>query len=550
MGKWGCRASLYLYHEAASVWRGLSLIGVGHVAINFTDSSVATDERLYVGGRLALNAALFALVGLALPAERFTRTLSLALMLTVTLGTVYVLIAARRGAVSRAMVHVLAFDVLAVGGFTYVYRGIEDGFYPAVALLVIVYSLTVKKREAWIVGASSALVYAVAYSVGRTVALDDFLQFAFKTASIPLFVVFVASSVERRRQREQERARAVQERDMLNEVLQRRISELQAVSQITETVHSSLDFERIGPTVLDILARAIGVDTCCLFVIDKEKSDTLFSASVGLTGGLDEHYHLSLAVAEDHFSCLAVFDHQDIMVLFCASAEDLTSLTDEDRLVLGAVASELVVAVENSRLYKLTKTLAVTDELTGLNNYRYLQQRLDEEIERCRRYGKRLSLLMIDVDDFKRFNDTHGHIAGDAALAELGSVLRSVVREVDTVARYGGEEFSVVLPETDAAGAFVAAEKIREAVGGHLFADGEHARSVTMTVSVGLATFPTHAWDKESLLREADDALYNAKHGGKNRVRAPKRRAAGPADAQEAGVASARSQEADEWTGA
>ena len=130
-----------------------------------------------------------------------------------------------------------------------------------------------------------------------------------------------------------------------------------------------------------------------------------------------------------------------------------------------------MVAVENSQLYKLTKRLSITDELTGLYNYRYLQQRLDDEVARAKRYGKHLSLLMLDADDFKGFNDRYGHIAGDEALAELGGVL-GVGRARDRRrGRYGGEEFSVVLPETDAAGAFVVAEKIREAVAAHRFPD-------------------------------------------------------------------------------
>ncbi len=161
------------------------------------------------------------------------------------------------------------------------------------------------------------------------------------------------------------------------------------------------------------------------------------------------------------------------MVLFCSTAEDMEGLTDEDRIVIYALASELVVAVENSRLYKLTRRLAVTDELTGMSNYRYLQQRLDEEVTRAKRYGKHLSLLMMDADDFKGFNDRYGHIAGDMALAEFGGVLASIVREVDVVARYGGEEFAIVLPETDAAGAYVVAEKIREAIASHLFPDAD-----------------------------------------------------------------------------
>jgi diguanylate cyclase (GGDEF)-like protein len=177
-----------------------------------------------------------------------------------------------------------------------------------------------------------------------------------------------------------------------------------------------------------------------------------------------------------------------------------------------------VVAVENSRLYRLTKHLAITDELTDLYNYRYLQQRLDEEIGRADRYHKRLALLMIDLDDFKRVNDSHGHLVGDIVLAEVGQVLKGVVREVDVVARYGGEEFTVILPETDAAGALFVAEKIREAIGGHRFADAEGSRTIHLTASVGLTSYPVHASDKESLLRTADHAVYQAKATGKDRV--------------------------------
>jgi diguanylate cyclase (GGDEF)-like protein len=278
--------------------------------------------------------------------------------------------------------------------------------------------------------------------------------------------------------------------------------------------------------VLEVLTKVIDVPACCLFVIDKHKAETLFSASVGMVDqavppppavGFSDVFE----VGGSHFMCTSIVDHHQMMVVFCADAAETEAMSEEDQLVLQAVASELVVAVENSQLYKLTKRLAITDELTSLYNYRYLQQRLDEEIERAKRYHKDLSLLMLDVDDFKSFNDKHGHIAGDRALSDLGSVLKRSVREVDVVCRYGGEEFSVALPETDAAGAYVVAEKIREAVATYSFADAEGERDVHMTVSIGLATFPGHAEDKESLLRMSDDALYQAKSGGKDRVRSP-----------------------------
>lgn len=494
---------------------------------------MSADERLYVRARLILNAAVIAWWFVAVQYDQRFWTTGLLLAVMMTLGTGLIVFSARRGNVAWAMLRVLASDLVVLAGFTYLYTGFEDIFFVVTVFFTIAYALVVSRRQAWSIGLMAAFAYLVGRLVGEDLDLMHLMFVISKVVAIPLFAVMVAASVEKSRQREAMERKAVAEKEQLNEVMQRQLSELRAVAEITEVVHSSLDFERIGPVVLEILARVLGLESCCLFVIDKDRSETLFSASYGMTAAAPPSFDergLELTQLEEHFACMAVFDHGDTMVLFCTASDSIQALTDEDRLVLTAVASELVVAVENSRLYRLTKKLSVTDELTGLANYRALQQKLDEEIERARRYGKRLSLLMIDADDFKRFNDTHGHLAGDAALNDMGNVMRLVTREVDLVARYGGEEFSVVLPETDAAGAFVVAEKLREAVATHAFVDGEGAHSAALTVSIGLATFPTHAWDKESLLREADDALYNAKNSGRNRVRTPFRPVAAAVD--------------------
>lgn len=514
--------------------------------------SITSDERLYLRSRWVLTASLLLLVTLD---RKFIAAGDMAYMYFFLLGVlaagdvVLTFIASRYGdeTICRSMMWVLLPDLFAVAGFTYLFVGLEDVFYTIAVLIPVLYALVVNKRQALMVGAATAIAYIVGRSLGGSFTTATVIAFGLKTLAIPLIGWTVATSVETQRHREADVAKAVAEKDEINNRLEQRLSELQAVSQVTEIVHSTLDFERVGPLVLAILAKVIGVDACCLFVIDKDKSETLFSASVGL-GETDET--IDVRDLDDHFMCMTVFDHSNTMVLFCASHDDVNRLTEEDRLVLSAVASELVVAVENSRLYKLTKRLAVTDELTGLANYRHLQTRLDEEIERARRYDKRFSLLMIDTDDFKLFNDAHGHIAGDIALAELANVLRVSVREVDLVARYGGEEFSIALPETDAAGAFVVAEKVREAVAAFEFKDGDGAACCRLTVSIGLATFPTHAWDRESVLREADDALYNAKSSGKNRVRPPARHAASQSTAVDGPATDPDEDKDDEWTGA
>lgn len=520
-----------------------------------TDSpKISAEERIYLRARVVLVGTLTAayFVGAPYPGGPHQWWMYLALLgiIVVTTAALWFVALRTRRSVRRTMLWLLPLDLIAVSGFSYLFHHLEDAFFPVALLLPVSYALVVRKQETWMV----SLAAAVAYLYGHVLS-HDYEQWlimfasAMKAVSIPLIAGMVASAVAKQRLREAEANEAAADRERLNQQMRQRISELQAVSEATELVHSSLDFESVGPLVLEILAKVIGVSECSLFVIDKTKSVTLFSANAGTSTVLPSMRPDDFG-DESPFTCMSVFDHANLMVLFCGLADEVEALTPEDRLVLGAVASELVVAVENSRLYKLTKQLAVTDELTGLANYRFLQQRLDEEIERARRYNKSLSLLMLDADSFKHFNDEQGHLAGDVALAELGGVVSSVVREVDLVARYGGEEFSVLLPETDAAGAFIAAEKIREAVEQHLFATAEGLRDSHLSVSIGLATFPTHAWDKESLLREADDALYNAKHLGKNRVRAPKTRMGDAPTGHNEDVNDAKATQAhDEWTG-
>jgi diguanylate cyclase (GGDEF)-like protein len=174
--------------------------------------------------------------------------------------------------------------------------------------------------------------------------------------------------------------------------------------------------------------------------------------------------------------------------------------------------------VRISQLYEQVKRLSITDTLTLLYNRRYLMEKLASEIDRCRRYGRNLSLMMADIDHFKKFNDSHGHQRGDELLRLVAGEFRHLVRKPDFVARYGGEEFTVVMPETDCKEAFHLAERIREAVEMLTAPGGESHADNRISVSIGIAELPSHATDMASLIGEADDALYLAKSRGRNRV--------------------------------
>jgi diguanylate cyclase (GGDEF)-like protein len=172
---------------------------------------------------------------------------------------------------------------------------------------------------------------------------------------------------------------------------------------------------------------------------------------------------------------------------------------------------------EQQLTYMQLTQIAFYDHLTGLANFRYFMRRFNEEIKRAERYRHLLSVLMLDLDLFKNFNDTHGHVAGNRALEHIGRLLRAHLRETDLVARYGGEEFAVLLPETTKYEAFNLAQNLRKNIEAKEVELPDEP-SQRVTVSIGLATYPRDAQAAEALLKAADTALYASKHGGRNLV--------------------------------
>jgi diguanylate cyclase (GGDEF)-like protein len=164
-------------------------------------------------------------------------------------------------------------------------------------------------------------------------------------------------------------------------------------------------------------------------------------------------------------------------------------------------------------LYQRTEQTALGDPLTGLFNRAYLAQVLRRETSRARRHGRSLSVIMLDIDDFKRINDTHGHLEGDRVLVKAAGLIRENLRDIDVAARYGGEEFAVVLPDTGRSGAFIVAQRIRMSFEARLRSGRE-----PVTISGGVAAYPADGLTPQQLLQCADQGLYSAKAAGKNRI--------------------------------
>jgi diguanylate cyclase (GGDEF)-like protein len=190
---------------------------------------------------------------------------------------------------------------------------------------------------------------------------------------------------------------------------------------------------------------------------------------------------------------------------------------DDERELFAYLAAQAAVSIQNVGLHEAVSRQAVTDELTGLFNHRRFQEALNAETERARRFAQPLGLVMIDIDDFKAVNDTHGHQQGDRVLAEVARVLRDTARDIDAPARYGGEELAVVLPQTDLDGAFQLAERIRAGIAA-ITLPLEDGGALRVTASLGVAAIPESAERARELIARADAALYEAKRTGKNKT--------------------------------
>jgi len=271
--------------------------------------------------------------------------------------------------------------------------------------------------------------------------------------------------------------------------------------------------KKFPKVVIDALAEDNGHNEEAIQLVAamrKERESTLYSDLIyTLT-----HLHFKEHEAQHHW--------EEILRHKVAMSEDLKRNVGV-RVAILDYFTNMHQKIDNPKiieldLYEQTLLSAVTDGLTGLYNHRYFHDRLEEETERARRYKTPLSVVLYDIDDFKVYNDTNGHIAGDVLLVEASKLIRRTVRRSDIASRYGGDELAIILPHTDKAGAFIIADRIRERVAQHHFPNQDILPLGQVSFSGGVSTFPGDAADKTSLIESADHALYQSKQAGKNRV--------------------------------
>jgi diguanylate cyclase (GGDEF)-like protein len=220
---------------------------------------------------------------------------------------------------------------------------------------------------------------------------------------------------------------------------------------------------------------------------------------------LRSHLALPLAVEGEILGCISL------------NSDQPNAFDAQDLQFLSVIGYQMAATLKHFQRFSSIKNIALYDTLTGLYNRRYFEEKLGVETQKSFYSSTPLSFVMVDIDHFKKVNDTFGHTGGDQVLCKISSLLKNSIRKKDTVARYGGEEFILILPEAGLEESFIIAERIRRLVENTSFEIGQ--AQVNLTISMGISNFPSHrAKSKEELVKMADQALYDAKRGGRNKV--------------------------------
>jgi diguanylate cyclase (GGDEF)-like protein len=333
------------------------------------------------------------------------------------------------------------------------------------------------------------------------------------------------------------------ERHRIKEELHRSNEELSLLYSVVEAISRSLDrdelFHRLEQAMVDF--NFLGPDSGIrLLLKDQGRLDMVLAIGEGCDycdteGEVTLDKHLCGEVARSGNMIVSGMAHNDLQHLACNRPEvenngnvvlpilsrldkrvsgvlcivtqQSYSPSDEQLRLLRSVATQIGIALDNTRLYEKAHQLSLTDVLSGVGNRRLMELMIEKSLALAARGNHNLAVIMLDIDDFKRFNDTHGHSAGDAVIRQLGKIINTSIRAGDIAARYGGEEFLLLLPDSNQKRSQVLAERLRSQI----------EQQTSVTASFGLATYQS-GMDYKTLLQHADEALYRAKRTGKNRV--------------------------------
>jgi len=476
--------------------------------------------------------------------QEFFSILILSSSYLLTLGIFWRLTTSGNYDLKKPYIAIIIFEIFFVSMMIKITGGIISDFYLLYYLTVgfSAYLLTIRATLilAGIISATYISMVFMQINVGN--AMDILLRIGMAW-SIPLAISFVSAHVRRSEQR------LLKLFDTLNQrtsELEKSQANLEMIYENSRILASILDIDEVIENVMNITGKLLGYPASGMILVGA--GDNLIYRGRNIAG--QNNFHLK-AVDESRSQLLRritrqtepliVMDisgrndyaplrlntrsvmlvpmvtHGKITGVLLAESPQEGAFAEKDLKILSVVARSAGMALENATLHRKMEELTVTDELTGIFNYRYFNAKLKEEQRRADRYDLPLSMIMLDIDWFKKFNDNYGHEVGNIVLKGITGVVKRCIRDVDIFARYGGEEFVIILPQTPQDEVTKIGERIRQQIESSVFGGGD-IPELKVTVSVGVTSFPENGKPNEELLSVVDQALYRAKGSGKNMV--------------------------------
>lgn len=446
--------------------------------------------------------------------------------------------------VKLAYLATIVYDLFFVPAFVLMTGGVSSSFY---LLYYLTAAVAAYMLQVWL--ATTIVAIATALYVAVTipeVTLDNLFDFSMRLGFMWVFYLAISYASDFLRRSETRLMKLFDTLNLRTSELEKSQAQLEVIYENSRILAAILDTDGVVHEVMRIMGSTLQYTHYGLIFPDKrghfyyraraqermhnyhlkaidEKDAVLLSKvaaqreTVRIKDIKDREDYRTLSETARSVMIVPMTSHGQTNGILIAEAAKPDQFRDRDVQMLSIVARSAALALDNAELHKRTEELTLTDELTETFNYRYFIQKLQEEKKRALRYNLPLSIIMVDIDWFKKLNDSYGHEVGNIVLKELSRIIKKCIRDVDIFARYGGEEFVVILPQTPEVEAANIGERIREQVEKTVI-DTVVSGKVKVTVSVGVSAFPENGRSHEELVSVADQALYRAKGSGKNAV--------------------------------
>jgi diguanylate cyclase (GGDEF)-like protein len=438
----------------------------------------------------------------------------------------------------------ILYDILFLPLFIWFTGGLESSFYLYFFLTIAVAAYVLVFPAALAVAVLLTVPYVVL--VAAQLSVHDLFGFSVRLGLMWIYFLALAYVSDYMRKSERRLMKLFNTLNLRTSELEKSQAQLEMIYENTRVLAAILEPDDVVREVMRIMGTTLGHSTYVMILknvsghyyyrarcINGRTTFSLRALSMTKNQLLARAAHAQEAIrvndttTRDDYEVLTPETRSAIVIpmtfhghatgLLVAESTETGFFSQKDEQLLSVVARSAGLALENAELLKRTEELTILDELTESFNYRYFVQKFQEEKRRAVRYHLPLSIIMIDIDWFKKLNDGYGHEAGNAVLRQLAKVIKECIRDVDIFARYGGEEFVVILPQTPLVEARRIGERIRTQVEQTIIDTGSTGK-VKITVSIGVSSYPENGRSEEELVTVADQALYKAKGNGKNLV--------------------------------